>query len=306
MDWLDITLDNNDSYISYKIPKQMPTMSALDSAFYTIETIHKKYPPPYTLMLSGGVDSQAMLYAWHKSSKKYKTFSGIYNDDFNENDLKTLREFSTVNNIKVDFVNFDLLNFLQNEHSEYVHKYRCGSPHMTTFMKMSEMITEGTVIMSGNFIQHIFANLPLNYLRPFLTKNTFGLYRYAQITKRSIIPFFFLETCELAHAFKWTTNKLKYQEGEITNSGHYVSDSADYKNKVYLYQSHGFPVIPQECKMTGFELVKDYYDLHYKHLVKPKDKLFGNITNVSTRTFDILLRNKYEAQYSNDKYVLNR
>lgn len=302
MDWLKITIDNNDSYIDYPIPEQMPMIPALDAAFLTIDTIYKKYPPPYTLMLSGGVDSQAMLYAWHKSNREYKTFSGVYNDGFNENDLSTLRQFSSIQNIPVNFVKFDLLTFLNTEHSDYVHRYRCGSPHMTTFMKMSEMIHEGTVIMSGNFIQHIFPDIKFNN-RPFITKNTFSLYRYAKITKKSMIPFFFLETSELAHAFKYKTNELKYQESPATNAGHFVPDTADYKNKVYLYQEHGFPVIPQEYKMTGFELVKDYYDIHYKHLVTPKDKLFGSNSNISTRTFDLLLRNKYEAKYSIDKYV---
>ena len=309
MEWLNILIDNNDVSIKYKTPDPMPMTPGLEAATNAIDHIYKKYPPPYTLMLSGGVDSQAMLWAWHKSGKAYNTFCGVYNNGFNENDIGTLREFSALHNIEVNFVGFDLLSFLQNEHSEYVHRYRCGSPHMTTFMKMSEQITEGTVIMSGNFIPHLFENrkITTTFNKPLITKNTFGLYRYGKMTNRSIIPFFFLETEELAHSFKWKGNKAAFLDTPKTQQGKEKlsstrSDLPEYKNKVFLYQQEGFPVIPQVYKLTGFENVKDYFDEHFSHLIQPRDKLYTSIDNVSQRTFDLLLRNKYEAKYSTDKY----
>jgi len=297
--WINIKKNNYDYFLEYK--KENNNMQPLEAAYYTIDYICENYPSPYTLMLSGGVDSQALLWAWHNSGKDYFTYSGVYNNGFNENDLCTLREFCSTNNISVNFVDFDLLRFLKEEHLLYVEKYRCGSPHMTTFMKMSEMITEGTVIMAGNF---------WNYWSPevnIIDKNNFALYRYAEITKRSMVPFFFCETQELAFSFKYETNLPTEEYLATLNSIVYrdhTANSLAYAKKVKLYQDYGFPVIRQEKKLTGFELVKDYYDKNYAHLVTVSDKLSRiQGRQRSYRVFDLLLRNKYELKFLKDKYV---
>jgi hypothetical protein len=275
-------------------------MQPLEAAYYTIDYIHKNYPSPYTLMLSGGVDSQAMLWAWHNSAKDYLTYSGVYNNGLNESDLCTLREFSSIRNIPVNFVDFDLLKFLKEEHLSYVEKYRCGSPHMTAFMKMSEMIAEGTVIMAGNF---------WNYWSPevnIIDKNNFALYRYAEITERPMVPFFFCETQELAFSFKYKANLPTPENLAIKSivERDHTPNSISYARKVKLYQDYGFPVLRQEKKLTGFELVKDYYDKHHAQDVTISDKL-SRIQGKqrSNRVFDLLLRNKYELKFLKDKYI---
>jgi len=289
-DWIHVKNINNDYFLSYQYKKS--NMLPLEAAYFTIHQIQNKYPPPYTLMLSGGVDSQAMLYAWHTSQVPYTTFSGIYNNGMNENDLSTMREFSKLFNIHINYYDIDILNFLQNEHVEYVYKFRCGSPHMTIFMKMIEMIKEGTVILSGNFIK---TNNP-QFLP--ISKNNFSLYKFAKQENKSVVPFFFCESQELAFSIVDTvthnSNKLDYSV-----------DMYEYKNKVRLYQQYGFPVIEQPKKLTGFELVKDYYDANFSHLVTTKDKL-KRLSKVqsSNRTFDLLFRNKYEAEFHCDKYSI--
>ena len=42
------------------------------AAKLAIESIIDSYPSPYNLMVSGGVDSQAMLYLWNKFGKNFK------------------------------------------------------------------------------------------------------------------------------------------------------------------------------------------------------------------------------------------
>ena len=76
-----------------------------------------------------------------------------------------------------------------------------------------------------------------------------------------------------------------------------------YETKLALYQKAGFPVIAQEQKLTGFEEVKNYCDLHYKDLITLQDKLAITPSTNSKRTFDLLFRNKYELKYATDKYI---
>ncbi len=287
LDWINVKQNCFDYYLTYK--RIYVPISPLEAAHLTVKYITERYPPPYTLMLSGGVDSQATLYAWHTSGVEFKTLSAIYNENLNNHDLQTIIEFSKQLNIDINFINFDLFNFLFTEHESYVHKYRCGSPHMTTFMKISEHITEGTVIMSGNFI------LPGQQVLP-ITKNNFALYRYAKENQKSMVPFFFLETDQLAFSFD------KY--GVFINPRTVPGNQQPMVDtKVNLYHKGGFPVISQNQKLTGFEQVKNYFDANFKHLVTLQDKLSITPQVSSKRTFDLLLRNKYELRYYADKYV---
>lgn len=271
---------NNNYKITVSKPDNNSILYGLDAAYFTIDYIIANYPPPYTLCLSGGIDSQAMLYAWHSSGKAYNTMSIVYNKDMNLHDLQTLIEFSKLHGIEINYVEFDLLGFYQTDYLDYVHKYRCGSPHFCAFMKFSEIVQEGTVLFSGS-------PLLKNNSRLFGT-NELGLYRYAQVSQRNIVPGFFLETKEIAYSFITPDTFNDNTKGHIA------------RPKIESYRYNGYPVISQKDKITGFEKVKDYYDIHYTYLVTTKDKLYRGY-NGSTRTYDLLLRNKYERLYF-DKY----
>jgi hypothetical protein len=253
-------------------------MAALDAAIFTIDYIHNNYPAPYTLFLSGGIDSQAMLYAWLQSGKKFNTFSGIYNFDLNLHDLENLKIVSNFWKTDINYQHFNFFKFLYEEYDMYAKSYRCPSPHICGYMKMSEMIKDGTAIFSGNFI----------YNNMFVDRNNFGLYKFAKITKRPIVPFFFAETEELAYGFDYP------EYGKIDS----------YKHKVEIYQNNGFPVIPQTNKSTGFEKMKEYYDINFDNPCKNKLEYHLTAKQRSTRIFDLLYRNKYESMFGRDKYFL--
>lgn len=278
IDWVKITNTDFDYTIDYS-PTKPVSLKPLDAALYTISEIQKKYPPPYTLFLSGGVDSQAMLYAWHISKAPYKTFSAIYNFNFNDHDLENLRLFSKTIDADINFEYFNLLNFLQDEFPTYAHTYRCASPQICTFMKMVSTIQEGTCIFSGNFI----------HLRErFVDKNNFGMYTYAKKENKNIVPWFFVETEELAYSFFRPNDDSK----------------KDYENKCKLYIENGFPIIPQTTKYTGFEVIKDYYDMNFGYMLTKSDRMVRSLRQPSTRKFDSLYRNNYDMKFASDKYFL--
>lgn len=281
LEWIKIS-EINQIY-EFVFPNLEPTkISALDAAHYTIEKIKENHPPPYTLYLSGGVDSQAMLWAWHSSGSKFDTFSAVYNDILNDYDLEELRAFSIKFNININYHNFDLLNFLEQEHETFARKYLSGSPQITTHIKLASLTKEGTVLFSGNFMNRSGSGL---------TENHAALFRYGRIENRSIIPWFFLETKELAYGF---------QQYRFKNWKEKFATEYDYK--CYLYSVGGFPIIPQKQKYTGFEKVKDYIDNNPPRS-PDKTHFFNRTTKQSSkRLFDVLYRNKYELEYK--KYYI--
>jgi len=239
----------------------------LEISTRVINEIAKKYPAPYHLMLSGGMDSQLMLWCWLNSgidfvpvSIKY-TGAPEFKEILNEHDLIELDSFAKNNKIDIQYKYFDVINFLENDLETYAIKYQCTSPQICTHMKMSEMILDGTVIFSGNFT----TGLSYSY-------TIWGLKRYAEVSKRNIIPFFFLHDAELANLPVLPTNEDKYSDIKFSS-----------------YTNLGAPVIPQPKKQTGFEVIKDYYDTRKDLIVSPRIRL-KYASMPSKRKFDLLFR----------------
>ena len=246
-----------------------------------IKKITESYPPPYTLMVSGGVDSQSMLWCWLWSGVAFNAVSFRYlNADktgyLNDHDLVELKQFSEIHNIDVTYKDFDVINFLENDLQRVAETYQCTSPQICTHMKMSEDIKDGTILFSGNF----GAQSMYNY-------TVLGLKRYADICGRSIIPFFFLHDRELA--------------GSMPG---FDSIIFDYSFKVKSLEEAGIPVIRQADKQTGFEKIKDYYDSQSDRVSSREKIKYSNINMPSKRVFDILFRYKLTDSIKYIDYVV--
>lgn len=239
------------------------TLPPLEAAIDAVNQIVATCPGPYTLMCSGGVDSQSMIWAWHKSGHPFNVVSikyvsmGVW---FNDHDLAALEEFTRKNHIPVTFYNLDIIDFLENGelHSMSV-EYDCQSPQICTHIKMCELVPAGTILFSGNYAGDPVLGASLNY-------TILGLHRYAaSLTYRSrvIIPFFFNYTPPIAYTV--LANKIL------------VRDRRE------IYAGYSFPIILPEKKFSGFEKVKDFYDsvpnrvptalkIRYQH--RPSHRIF--------------------------------
>lgn len=253
------------------------------AAKLAIESIIDSYPSPYNLMVSGGVDSQAMLYLWNKFGKNFKPISIVYNTDYNLFDILDKKVIKYQHDFDIEYMNFDILSFFKGEVHEYAIEYKCSSPCINAHIKMSENI-EGTVIFSGDFIGN--TNLPLS-------NAILGLYR-ASLTRKNLIPFFFLHTPELAYSLQHHIDIQKILEDK--------KNIQVYNRKTLLYTRNGLLVIPQPSKGTGFEKIKDYYDENFSDLV-PKIDRIRFATRHSKRTFDLLLRYPYELKFDTEPFL---
>ena len=276
-----------------------------------IKKITATYPAPYTLMCSGGADSQALLWAWELSGEEYNAVHITY-DDYNKFDTDTLDEFTKRYGIPYKKINFDVINFLETDYESYARKYQCGSPHMGTYMAMSELIPEGTKIFSGNLVYNS-GNLPLN-------NTIYGLQRYANTSGNSVIPFFLLHDDDVTSAavklyndildrgaLEFVTDPYLIGQHDVYNESlqenlsnmRILGGSRDrhYQEKILLYRTIGIPIISQHVNYTGFDEIKDYYD-QFTDRITTMDKIkYGR--HRSQRIFDHLFRHKYIREFKN-------
>lgn len=275
MEWLKKWIDVDGYHID--LINARPSFSPLlEVSTRVINSIAEKYPGPYYLMVTGGVDSQTMLWCWQNSKVPFIPVSIKYldhdNNTVNDHDLVQLTEYAAQFDLKINYEYFQIQHFLENSLLDYATKYTCTSPQITAHMAFSEIFTDGTVIFSGNFISH---SLSYDY-------TILGLERYALRSNRNIIPFFLSYDPELACSIA--------QFGEIIpvpDLGHSMVQNV-YPLKVETLKKAGIPIIPQKMKQTGFEIIKNIYD---NYPVPFLDKI-KYINKPSKRNFDILFRYK--------------
>jgi hypothetical protein len=267
--------------------------SPIQAAVEAVNDIVKNYPPPYNLFVSGGIDSQAMLYAWKISNHPFKAYTFRYNQTYNIHDIQTLFLFCEQENIPYTTVDFDYFDFLEKEYDSIAKRYQCTSPQIAMHIKMGSMFT-GTNVFSGNFL------LPDAAL---LSHAILGIYRYSRTNEgKNTIPYFFLHTPELAYSI------IAFKQGNQDNFNE-INELADpgYQRKICIYHLAGFPVIPQEQKFTGFEKFKEHYDSHTYVLEVPRNKL-KYCKKASMRPFDWLFRYPYEDLFGDPElsFILNQ
>lgn len=257
----------------------------LDAAISTVESITKQYPAPYYVMCSGGVDSQAMLWAWLQSGVEFTPVSFLYtkrdsDDIWNWHDLRHIDSFGKTHGVKIEYRTHDVFDFLENDLLDYALRYKTTSPQITNIIKMIEGLEKGTAILSGNYLGPPTSPLPFDY-------TILALHRFAlQTDKIKCIPFFFMHDQDLAYSFNYHMPVKSDQIRELKNQ---------YMSKVKIYNMTGFPVIPQNDKQSGFEKIKDYYDSVPKLISTRERLMFAN--EPSKRAFDIKFR------YSLKKFV---
>ena len=250
-------------------------LSGIESAEIAVNHIIDNYPAPYHIMVSGGVDSQAMLYSWKLFGSNFIPTAVNYNN-LNTHDLQELYTFTKKYKLDLNIQEFDVLEFYEKELENYIFEYKLPSPQLTVFLAMTKSLS-GTVILSGNMLG-----------KPADIYNTQIGLTY-ESDKRSFIPFFFWSCPELAYSMLLYQKKTNYFEKTSFAYG------MTYTNKVETYHDLGFPVIPQEKKFTGFEKIKDIYMSKYNHLITSEFKLKNPFKN-KWSPYELLLRIPYEQK----------
>jgi hypothetical protein len=274
MTWYKVTQENSNLILDFRTGHR-PRRDLDQAAEHTVESILQRCPPPYNIMASGGIDSQTVLNSWVKYGRNFAVYVGRYLIDgqiYNQHDIGTIETLAGQLGIEPNYIDLNVLDFYFGDYEEYVYNYRCSSPQINVMLKLLDLNKHrsGTAIVSGNCLEPTAA---------IITPPIFSLCRYAEIVNHSVIPYFFLETPEIAYSY---INFL--ESNNLTRNG--------YDERYQFYQTLGQPLIKQQTKLNGFELIKDYFDQHYQHLITPKLRLLPDRHN-SKRVFDMVFRNPY-------------
>jgi hypothetical protein len=181
-----------------------------------------------------------------------------------------------------------LLQFYIDDYDNICNKYKCCSPHFGAHLGMTEHLS-GTCIFSGDCLGKNDANIRYN-----------NICLYEATKYRSVVPYFFLHTPEIAYSKIYVTK----HKNVILD---YSNRQQLYQEKVNVLLNENIPVIAQPQKYTGFEKVKEYYDEHYGHLITPK-LLLRYANKPSKRVYDLLLRYPYEDKFGTPtyRYIINK
>lgn len=253
-------------YMDYNAARRSTTPVS-DLIKQAIQRIVDQYPAPYTLICSGGIDSQSMILAWLQSGFPFEVVTARYNDGMNDHDLENLWLLQDREKFPVRVLDLDILSFHENQLRDWAIKYDCTSPHILSHMYICSQITQGTVISSGNIVTKDGTIGGNNYL-------TIGLYRYAMRSGQPVVSHFWMHDQDLMPAFEPIRQSLG------------VIGQDDYQDKCRILQLAGLNVVPQVAKYNGFEKIKEYYDTRP---VGYKDRVFA-AKKISNRNYDILFR----------------
>ena len=245
--------------------------SPMTVAIDTCIQVSRKFAGPYTLLVSGGVDSQAMMLAWKYSGIPFKAVHYRYGQ-YNNEDTTSLLQFALIQNIPIEIRSFDVIKYINS--TQYIDdaiKFDCVSPHILTYMKFISNHAE-TCVLSGNFI--LSGNAGLNW-------TILGLHRYRLLEKPNLVPFFFFDNPHIASMFAGS----EYTDPDA-HLNKRVNGDAWYSQKCDILKRAGFDVIPQRTKLTGFECIKSFYD---DSTVPGRTRIkYSNMP--SKRPFDLLYR----------------
>ena len=211
------------------------------------------------LCLSGGIDSQAMVQAWHDANLKFTTVIMVFKDELNKQDSEHAKMFCEKNNYPYIELPIDIVSFLTRDNYAVSEKYKSISPHFNTHYRMAELLRDMgyTGICCGgiapyrqqteygyNFGKSAFHFLKIQDELGIPFQGSF-LSFYPQLTWALTI---------LTTTFEHDMNILHPWEVELQLI------HKRYLEKVKAYQRVGFNVIPQETKYTGFELVAKHFE----------------------------------------------
>lgn len=208
------------------------------------------------LCLSGGIDSQAMIQCWQEAGLKFDVAILVFNNDLNSHDVEIARMFCEQNNIEPIELNINVITYLTREHYEQAEKYHCTSPHFSTHYKMFDMLRDMgyTGICCGG---QAFAKDETVW-GPCLSAAQINYLEYSRINQYPIAGNFLGYEPKLCWSIAiLTPSEFKWQVSATDSLE--VATQKRYLAKVEGYRRHGFNIVPQESKFTGFEKVKEYF-----------------------------------------------
>jgi hypothetical protein len=237
--------------------------SVHDYAIEAARECSKSLGNKIALCLSGGIDSQLTVLAFREAKIDFDVYTLEFNDNLNDFDFNHAKLFCEHHKINYVPIKFNVIDFLNRCNYEIGQKYYSPSPHFNVHYGLFNILKDKnyTGIVCGGVYPHFYEG----FLAGGLLQNQLNFINYSIVENIPVQGSFLSYHPKLC----WSLGLLSKPVSIYINRpiGQEELDKLNhdrYLDKVELFKSIGFDVIPQNTKYTGFEKVKLYYGEKYK------------------------------------------
>lgn len=237
------------------------------------------------ICLSGGIDSQAMLYMWEEQNIPYTAVTFDFGNGFNSHELEDAQRYATLHNIPLKIIKLDVMRFLSRDLKKFVKEYDMLSPQFSVhayFLETIRKLGYTGAVFGGNGLVPTEDSLDFRLTETQLL----DLEKYSTNSGFPVLPSFlnFDKDLCIALALGTPLNEYDHNPENPASKINYdpilrslvpvveISAKIKYQSKIQSYKNIGCQIVPQDFKKTGFEQIKDYYNsLNGSHLAFDRD-----------------------------------
>lgn len=200
---------------------------------------------PY-VALSGGVDSQSACLMLQQANVDFTCAILVFENQFNSMDVDSALAFCEKHDFKYITINLEVLPFLARKMKDYVTKYECPSPQISTHLWLYEQLKDvyqATSIIAGG-------NAPFRQAGEWQfgsSRSQSAWMKFKEIHDFNIIGNFIGHNLEIALMFMLATPEAPASD---------TVEESRYESKLEGMYKLGLNVTPQDQKFTGFEKIK--------------------------------------------------
>ena len=266
--WCESSIDGE--AIVWKLtltPEQINSIDPDSIWQYSIESVNLLLPhlgSKPALCLSGGIDSQVMVDCFLRANAAFDVVIMRFPDDLNLHDIKTAIEFCNSRGINYSFIDINVVSFLNRDLMNFAEQYDVSSPQFATHFKMFEQLQQHgytSAVCGGNTL----VNSSDGWTYP-TTKEQSDWNGFSERSGFYVMGDFLSYFWKFCILLSCHSEKPILFDTTTINLLGFVQDYDDlvevrYRHKVSNYRAAGFDIIPQETKFTGFEKVKEHYQV---------------------------------------------
>ena len=225
------------------------------------------------ICLSGGIDSQTLLYIWNEQQIPFTAVTFDFGNGFNSQELSDAQRFAEYLNIPLKIIKLDVMRFLLRDLKDFSKKYNIFSPQFAVhayFLDTIRNLGYTGALFGGNGLLLTDTSLDFRVTDAQLL----DIEKYSSTTKFPVIHSFLSFDKNLCISLAMLTSIIDYDlnpENPIVKTTFdpstkalrpniEVSPISRYESKINSYKKLGCKLIPQDRKKTGFEEIKNYYN----------------------------------------------
>ena len=289
--WLTWYYDNDPSQLFRTNPNQVfnvdfdldptPCLDLRAETIRACQSIRDHYPSDtFSLMLSGGSESEMLVRAFKESGVPFHVYIGRYENYLNIYDVAYAVTACETMNIPYTFIDFNIKNFFEHDVAEYSLKAEITTPGILAIMALTDKVDGIPILGDGN---PEVRRLTPGYDRQGTWVNAEIEYDYGR-TKY----FMKQNRVGISDWLRWSHRLLK-SYARTKWFADLISDKLHGKRGVHSTKIQGYreawPELLPRVKKHGFEDILTEHDLLEKELVK----LHGGI-NFHQISFDSVAR----------------